>query len=250
MKFVLVLLLFLQEYQALLEKAKRYKEEGKLLEARKILVELYKREDLKDLQKEALRRMMMQINKTLIFSKDDLSDALVYTVRRGDTLWSIARKYKRTVQEIKIVNGLKGDLIRPGQRLKILKGKFTIRIEKSSFKLYLLYEGSFVKEYSISIGGEKTPSGRFWIRTKQERPDWTYRDPKTRKNIIIRYGDPRNILGERWLGLNIAGYGIHGTNDESSIGKVLTQGCIRMRNPDVIELYNLVPIGTLVEILE
>ena len=50
--------------------------------------------------------------------------------------------------------------------------------------------------------------------------------------------------------ISIPGYGIHGTNDESSIGKQLTAGCVRMHNDDVVELYDIVPKGTVVEIID
>lgn len=63
-------------------------------------------------------------------------------------------------------------------------------------------------------------------------------------------GDPRNPLGKRWMGLNMYGYGttygIHGTNDESSIGKHISGGCIRMHNKDVEWLYNKIRVGATV----
>ena len=50
--------------------------------------------------------------------------------------------------------------------------------------------------------------------------------------------------------LSIHGYGIHGTNDDSSIGRQATAGCVRMHNSDVIELYDMVTKGTAVEIVD
>ena len=50
--------------------------------------------------------------------------------------------------------------------------------------------------------------------------------------------------------ISVQGYGIHGTNDASSIGKQSTSGCIRMHNDDVVELYDMVPKGTEVEIID
>ena len=57
-------------------------------------------------------------------------------------------------------------------------------------------------------------------------------------------------LGARWMGLSIAGYGIHGTNDPTSIGKHITKGCVRMKNEEVEELYAIVPSGTEVTIVD
>src|SRR6478609_4199794 len=66
-------------------------------------------------------------------------------------------------------------------------------------------------------------------------------------------GDSRNPLGKRWLGINANGtygdtYGIHGNNNENSIGKYVSQGCVRMHNADVEKLYDKVQVGTPVAI--
>ena len=52
-----------------------------------------------------------------------------------------------------------------------------------------------------------------------------------------------NPLGTRWMGLSLKGYGIHGTNVQSSVGKAVSHGCFRMRKQDVEELYTLVQVG-------
>jgi lipoprotein-anchoring transpeptidase ErfK/SrfK len=61
---------------------------------------------------------------------------------------------------------------------------------------------------------------------------------------------PKNILGSRWLGLSEKSYGIHGTTEPQSIGRQVTSGCVRMRNSDVEELYQIVPEGTEVVIID
>ena len=75
-------------------------------------------------------------------------------------------------------------------------------------------------------------------------PDWW--DPETKKRI--KFGDPRHAIGTRWMGFNLDGLGIHGTNEPESIGKEASRGCIRMLNRDVEELFSAVPRGTVVEI--
>ncbi len=60
---------------------------------------------------------------------------------------------------------------------------------------------------------------------------------------------PANPLGTRWMGLGFKGYGIHGTNRPSSIGKAASHGCIRMRIPDVEALFALVQVGDEVDLL-
>ena len=65
---------------------------------------------------------------------------------------------------------------------------------------------------------------------------------------VVRPG-AANPLGTRWIGLSKAGYGIHGTNAPESIGRAASHGCVRMRNRDVEELFALIGVGTLVEVV-
>jgi lipoprotein-anchoring transpeptidase ErfK/SrfK len=75
--------------------------------------------------------------------------------------------------------------------------------------------------------------------------------PKGTFKIVERAINPGGPFGARWLGLSAPGgdYGIHGTNNPSSIGKAVSNGCVRMYNKDVIELAKIVPIGTVVKIV-
>jgi lipoprotein-anchoring transpeptidase ErfK/SrfK len=67
---------------------------------------------------------------------------------------------------------------------------------------------------------------------------------------MIPAGNPQNILGSRWLGLDKEGYGIHGTTEPQSLGKQATAGCVRMQNSEVEQLYSIVPKGTEVTIVD
>lgn len=99
--------------------------------------------------------------------------------------------------------------------------------------LTLFKQGSWYKSYPVAVGKPLTPTPRGIFSIK---------------NKAINPGGP---FGARWLGLTAPGgsYGIHGTNDPSSIGKAVSNGCIRMYNKDIIEVADLVPIGTVVEII-
>ncbi|HEX9761453.1 MAG TPA: L,D-transpeptidase, partial [Candidatus Acidoferrales bacterium] len=107
----------------------------------------------------------------------------------------------------------------------------------------LLEDGQVVKVYPVAVGAfnQPTPSGTFEIVTRI--PDPTYYRP----GIVIPPG-PANPLGSRWLGLSRKGMGIHGTNEPDSIGKSLSNGCIRLHNRDVEELFEMVRAGDRVEI--
>jgi lipoprotein-anchoring transpeptidase ErfK/SrfK len=73
--------------------------------------------------------------------------------------------------------------------------------------------------------------------------------PRGNFTIINKAVNPGGPFGARWLGLSKKGYGIHGTNNPSSIGKAVSNGCIRLHNANVIELFNLVGVGTPVRIV-
>jgi lipoprotein-anchoring transpeptidase ErfK/SrfK len=111
-----------------------------------------------------------------------------------------------------------------------IQSTYEILINTKIFTLTLLKDGKAFKSYPIAIGKPSTPT-----------PKGTFR-------IINKAYNPGGPFGARWLGLNIKGYGIHGTNNPSSIGKAVSNGCIRTYNKNIIELYNTVPIGTTVRI--
>jgi lipoprotein-anchoring transpeptidase ErfK/SrfK len=218
--------------------------EGNLTKALKLLKTAYQG-NLPETTRGKIKQEMMKINTKLIYSKTHHYKATIYTVKAGDSVWTIARKFKVPIGMIKMVNNLhKNNYIFPGQKLKILTGKFSILVKKSEFKLYLLYEGAFFKQYTIAIGkDDSTPSGRFKIARKVRKPAW---EPVLDgRRVRFEYGDPQNPLGELWMQFdNPSDLGIHGTNDDSSLGKMSTNGCIRLSNRDVLELGGFVSIST------
>ncbi len=111
-------------------------------------------------------------------------------------------------------------------------------------KIALFEDGRVVKVYPVAVGKQHTPSpnGSFHIASRVQHPAW-YQPGR-----VVKPG-PANPLGTRWMGLGYKGYGIHGTNMPRSIGKAASHGCIRMRNHDVEELFNLVEVGDAVELL-
>ncbi|HYL37235.1 MAG TPA: L,D-transpeptidase [Bryobacteraceae bacterium] len=112
-------------------------------------------------------------------------------------------------------------------------------------KIALIEDGRVVKVYPVAVGkpGTPSPKGSFHIASHVQHPTW-YQPGK-----VVGPG-PANPLGTRWMGLGYRGYGIHGTNMPLSIGKAASHGCIRMRNRDVEELFNLVEVGDPVELTD
>ena len=111
-------------------------------------------------------------------------------------------------------------------------------------KIVLIEDGQVLKTYPIAVGKKSTPSpnGSFRIASRVVKPTW-YQPGKA-----VGPG-PANPLGTRWMGLGFKGYGIHGTNMPNSIGHAASHGCIRMRNQDVEELFELVQVGDPVDLV-
>lgn len=110
--------------------------------------------------------------------------------------------------------------------------KYSISINTGKHTLILYKNNEIFKSYKVAVGKPSTPT------------------PKGTFKIINKAINPGGPFGARWLGLNAPNgdYGIHGTNNPSSIGNDISNGCVRMYNNDVIELAKLVTLGTAVTI--
>ena len=186
-----------------------------------------------------------KLNIAILFSKTITDKDALYEIQPGDTLINIAKKFGTTVDLIKSANSLKSDNIRARAKLKISKAKYKILIDKSQNVLMLLGDNDIVKVYRISTGENNcTPAGTFKIMNKIMDPVWYT------EKAIVPAESPENVLGSRWMGLDLPGYGIHGTVSPEKIGQQATKGCVRMVNSEVEELCTIVPIGTEVTIVD
>lgn len=191
----------------------------------------------------ALDPQAMQERWKALFSKEITPDSMAYTVKPGDSLYVIARKNHTTVELIKKINKLKGERIYPKMKLKIHTAPFSIKVDKSKNTLVLYSQDVPVKKYLVATGKKNsTPVGEFKITDKLVNPTWF------KTGAVFPPGSPKNALGTRWMGFDKPAYGIHGTIEPESIGTQASEGCIRMRNEEVEELYGLVPVGTKVTI--
>lgn len=222
-----------------------YRREGKLILAKQMLdtaIENYPQSNLLS----SMEKELGKVNVLLLFSPLLTQDSTEYVVNEGDTLIAIAQKYNTTIDLLKVSNNIKSSFIKPGDRLKAVTAKFSIVVDKTRNTLILKADEKMIKLYHVGTGTSgSTPAGDFQITNKLINPPWY----KTGEGVVP-YGDPKNILGTHWLGLNITGYGIHGTWEPESIGKQSSAGCIRMLNEDVEELFKIVPSGTPVTVVE
>lgn len=156
---------------------------------------------------------------------------LIYTVKAGDTLSQIARDFRTPLSAIIRANpGISPDVLYIGQQI-IIPGfpnttPFQIEVSVNNRWLRLYKNGVLQKQYPIAVGKmlSETPLGNYIIVNKQPNP-----------------GGP---FGTMWMSLSKEHYGIHGTNNPSSIGHAVSRGCIRLHNKDVEELASMIPIGT------
>lgn len=186
------------------------------------------------------------VNIRMLFSPIATQDSFLYEVEKGDALSKIAKKFNTTIELISKANELKDSAIKFGKKLKISKARFSIVVDKSQNILTLKADETALKTYKVSTGQSfSTPVGTFKVTTKIVDPPWY---PPA--GGMFPFGDPKNILGSRWMGISHPGYGIHGTTDPGSIGKNVTAGCIRLTNSDCEELYSIIPEGTEVVITD
>lgn len=163
---------------------------------------------------------------------------MIHYVLPGETLSQITRNFRIPLQELLAANPaiVNPDILYIGQPIQIpgypepntLPYRIDISLKKRTLHLYK--ENILQKTYPIAVGRilHGTPIGSYIILNKAPNP-----------------GGP---FGTMWMSLSKEFYGIHGTNDPSSIGKAVSRGCIRMQNQDVEELAGIIPIGTAVDI--
>jgi lipoprotein-anchoring transpeptidase ErfK/SrfK len=230
--------------EAIIDLAQINQTRGQLLKAK----ELYQKalvEYPDSNQAGAIQEKLWDLNVALLFSGLVSDNSQIYEVQSKDTLNGIAKKFHTTVELIQRSNDLNDALIRPGDRLKVVNTDFSIVVDKSQNTLTLKSKDDVVKIYTVSTGKNNcTPIGEFTIENKLKNP------VHYKKGEIVPAESPDNVLGTRWMGLSVPTYGIHGTTDEATIGQQITEGCVRMRNKEVEELYIIVPTGTKVTIVD
>jgi lipoprotein-anchoring transpeptidase ErfK/SrfK len=122
-----------------------------------------------------------------------------------------------------------------------------IVINRPSFQLSVYDHLKLKKTYRVAVGrvGLETPAGLYHVQDKAVNPAWHVPNSAWAGDLagkVIAGDDPSNPIKARWLGI-YNGAGIHGTDELSSLGSAASHGCIRMAIPDVIEVYNEVPVG-------
>ena len=205
---------------------------------------------------ERAREELAKLNERLVFNPEVATGdpyASAYVIESGDSLAKLPKKLDLDVdwRFLQRINQLSDPTrIRVGQRIKVIKGPFHAIIDKRAFRMDL-YMGDFsdrvyVRSFTVGLGEfGATPEGAFIVKpdSKLVNPAWT--NPRTGEHF--EPNDPKNPLGEYWIGLlgasdnirNLESYGIHGTVDPDSIGQERSMGCVRMKADDIKLVYEL-----------
>ena len=164
----------------------------------------------------------------------------------------LRREIGKALKDPRLPRVLEPELLRP--KPEVTTGKLrdkadtVITIEQSTFTLRLLKDGEVASTYKVAVGqaAYPTPSGQYAIGSKQVDPVWSVPNSPWAGELAgttVAGGTGANPLKARWMGI-VNGVGIHGTDASGSIGTRASHGCIRMNVPDVVDLFEQVPVGT------
>lgn len=238
---------------------------GKLLDARAKLADALNAGNLEPTQEQAVRARLLELANRTIFSRELVEGdpcAFWYTVRPGDVILRIERDQKLHVPPPLIlhINGLPdASKIQVGQRLKLLRGPLHAVVRKGRFQMdiYLQEPGTgrmlLCRQFAVGLGKDGcTPEGRWRVALggKMTKAPWTPPSASQLARKKILWGEPDYPLGVKGYWISLAGiegnpytaedgFGIHGTNDPSSIGKAQSMGCIRLPDDDIEQLFAL-----------
>lgn len=186
-----------------------------------------------------------------------LGEPIEYTAEKPENLFSIARKFGLAIDHIMMANGISATAIKKGQKIIIptywippMEMEDGLVLNLPERAVYLYKNNKVIKVYPIAIGAIgrwQTPTGNYRIMAKTKNPVWLPPEWAGIDHPVLP--GPGNPLGDRWMGLSIAGYGLHATNAPTSIGLATSHGCIRMYPENAQELFEQINVGTPVKII-
>lgn len=170
-----------------------------------------------------------------------------YTIKAGDTLSRISSRLKVPIDLLSGINDLDDPrALTIGRQIRVPRLNITIEINKSERTLIVYNNEEFLKKYRVGLpqNDSSLPKKKYAVKKKSKGSD--YRDPSDNK--VIKAGQSGNPYGSRFIEL-AQGTAIHGTDDNSKVGKLLSIGTVTMTNQDVEEVYALVQTNTPVTVI-
>ena len=206
--------------------------------------------------RKVVRRVQRSLDRPAVDAKLNLDTGQVAPKPSKDGLAVRAKRLERDLERELLDSGssrrvrVRTETVKPKVTTEDLSKKYpaVLVVNRSAFQLTLYKDLKVAKTYGIAVGqvGLETPAGVYHIQNKAVNPAWTMPNSDWvaagDRGKVVPGGTAENPLKARWLGI-FDGAGIHGTDAESSIGTAASHGCVRMRIPDVVELYDQVPVG-------
>lgn len=246
------------DVQALLKAGEAAYERGNLLEARTLFNRVINDERAAETDRALARAKASAINEHLIFSPKVYPgepNTMSHRLARGELLSTLVSSMGLAVHSnfLARVNKLSSpDKVYEGQTLKLVRGPFHAEVRKGAFRMDVFVgdpgdRGSwtYIRSFPVGLGeADSTPVGRFRVKrgSKTEDPAWT--NPLT--NEHYKRDDPKNPIGNYWIGIEgigddarYVGFGIHGTIDPESIGKMKSMGCVRLGDEDIRLVFEM-----------
>ncbi len=207
----------------------------------------------------AVRRIVDRVERRLeVEPRDaalDLESGQVEPSESRDGLAIRAARLRREIRSELLDMGqtriarVKTRVVEPKVTTEELAEKYpaVIVVNRGAFQLSFYKNLKLHKTYGIAVGqvGLETPAGLYNVQNKAVNPAWSVPNSDWAGDLagtVVPGGTPQNPLKARWMGI-YDGAGIHGTDATGSIGTAASHGCIRMLIPDVVELYDQVPVG-------
>jgi hypothetical protein len=208
---------------------------------------------------DAIKTQIEQINQTLVFSARKFPNdpwGGSYQVASGERLGNIAARSSVSWELVSRINNVTPKKLRSGQWIKLAKGPFHAVVTKHLFRMEL-YLGApsgpgsmYIRSFPVGLGKDNsTPTGLWLCKAGDKIRNPRYYPP--RGGDVIAPDDPKNPLAGYWIAiegqegqaLGKESYGIHGTIDPDSIGKMESMGCIRLKSDDISWVFDMLVDG-------
>jgi LysM repeat protein len=230
---------FRAKYLSFIQEVQKTLDDGKLPEALQALTTFYEIPNLPETPKREVEQLLDQLAGTVIYSRQNYLER-PYVVQSGDTLDQIAERSGVPALLLARINGIDSQQLQPGQQLKVLRGPFIAVVSLEKHELMLKLQGGYYAgRFPIGLGTDcQKLEGSYTVLEKTPRP--IYRGPD---GTNFSADDGRNPLGKYWIGLNDR-IGLHGTVDESGIGRDDNRGTICLKDRDIDDLNGILSVGS------
>ncbi|MEX2114528.1 MAG: L,D-transpeptidase family protein [Pirellulales bacterium] len=226
-----------------LESARQELEVGQMASALEKLSSWYNDPRLAPAEQQQLNQLLDQVAGTVVYSTQHLLEP-PYEVQPSERLEDIAQRYSVPWQLLAKINGIDDPgTLRPGERIKVVRGPFNAVVDLERRELTLvLANGCYAGRFPIGIGQDQPPrEGRFAVSDKVVDPVYHGRTK------VVGAGDQENPYGNRWIGLG-TDLAIHGTDRAENVGRTDLPGSISLRPQDAQDVFDILAAGSQVTI--